>query len=218
MDEITRITMMNSKKTKINLIIGLMLISFVFAFDSTAQIGLGRVAGIDFYQHHRIPDYNGIKGHSTGSAVANIVLGPKVWVGGRAFSVSAEAAVSFAPFAFDTGKFRGMGVVSFPISVDLNFLGLSGFSVKAGNGFSLGGGISFNKADLYFVNAQYEAERDKSFYKVYFGQIAYGVGSGGNDVRVYVRYGQGENSSYLLTTGILLSTNYITGKKKPLGE
>lgn len=198
------------------LLIGIFLITIVPELQ--AQLGLGRVTGLDFYQRHRIPNYNGHHGHSTGSAMANIVLGPKVWVGGRLFSVSVEGAVSYAPFAFDVGDSKGLGALSFPISVDLNYGGLSGFSVQSKYGFSLGAGVSFHRTELYFVKDEYTETREEGFYRVYFGQAAVGVGSGGSDLRLYARYGKGVRSSSFFSIGILSSVNYFTGKTVPLGN
>ncbi len=199
------------------------VLAIMFISLTEAQIGFGTVAGLDLYQYHRVPDYRNaqgklVKGHSLGSAVANFVYGPKLWIGGNSFSVSIQGAVAFAPFAFDTDDFKGMGAVSFPLSVDLNFLGLSGFSPTVRGGFSLGVGMSYHRTELFFVDDTYKAERPSGFYQNYFAQVAYGVGSGGTDFRLYVRYGQGDNSSRFISTGLSFSTNYFTGKKEPLGE
>lgn len=206
------------KMNKLKVVLSAVLITLFCLSESNAQIGLGRVTGLDFYQYYRVPDYGNTTGHSSGSAVANIVLGPKLWVGGKSFSVSAEGALSFAPFAFNTAGHKGLGAINIPVSVDLNFMGLSGFSVEAKQGFSVGAGMSFNRTELYFVKDEYAEVRDKGFYRIYFGQIGYGVGSGGNDLKLYLRYGRGDNSASHISTGILMSTNYFTGKKTPLGK
>lgn len=185
---------------------------------SNAQIGLGMVSGLDLYQYYRIPDYGQVKGHSTGSAIANFIFGPKIWLGGEVFSVSVEGAVSFAPFAFNLGDYKGLGAVSFPMSVDLNFMGLSGFSREAKGGFSIGAGMSFNRTELYFVKDDFSESRTSGFYRVYYGQVAYGYGSGGTNVSLYVRYGQGEKSSMFITSGIKISVNYLMNKKEPIGK
>lgn len=192
--------------------------ALAFANESTAQIGLGTTAGIDLYQYHRVPNHPGPQGHSTGSALANFNFGPKLWIGGSTFSISAEGAISFAPFALDVNDYKGLGAVSFPISVDLNFGGLTGFSPKAKQGFSIGAGMSYHRMELYFTDDDYADSRQSGFYSLYFGQVAYGFGSGGTDVKVYVRYGYGEEDSKYFSAGINRSINYFTGKKEAIGE
>lgn len=184
---------------------------------SFSQIGLGFTGGIDLYQYYQNPSYSdntnpAVPAYSSGSALANFNLGPKIWVGGPKFSVSVEGQASFAPFALDVNDYKGLGAVAFPISMDINIGGLSGFNPLVNTGFSIGGGILFKKSELYFVEDAFSEARDGSFNQAYFGQVAYGIGAGGLVGRLYARYATAGKKNSYFSIGFNMDMNMIKNK------
>ena len=83
--------------------------------EATAQnFGYGGTLRTELYSHYSNPR-DGIASRSAGSALVNIGLGPKIWVGGPDFAFSPEVSMVFSPFALSIADFKGLGAVSFPI-------------------------------------------------------------------------------------------------------
>lgn len=159
---------------------------FLFtASFSYGQFGYGMTASTDVYQIYQNPEEDG---HGTaGSALLNLGLGPKIWVGGNNFSVSAEAMANIGIFGLSVTDYKGLGMVSFPMMVKFNFAGLSGFDSEGRFGLSIGGGIQYSKTELYYTKDSFTGNRD--FFTTYVGQIGYGFGVSGFSIHGFLRYG-----------------------------
>ena len=100
----------------------------VFAFmlfgvyASAQNFGYGATLRTELYSHYSNPP-DGIASRSAGSAIANIGIGPKIWIGGPDFAFSPEVSVVFSPFALSIVDFKGLGAVSFPIIGKFELLG-----------------------------------------------------------------------------------------------
>jgi len=139
------------------------LVLFVFIFlnlssYSQAQwISFGNTFGIDFYQYYQNPNTHPLGEYRSGSALANLNWGPKMWLGSGKINASIEAQVSYAPFAFDINEYKGLGALSFPFIGSINFNGISTTSPQPGTGFSIGGGFVLTNSELYFLSDEYSA-------------------------------------------------------------
>jgi hypothetical protein len=184
------------------------LLSLLFVHNSFSQIGIGTVSGFDFYQRYKNP-VDDIAYPASGNALLNIIYGPKIWVGGKKFSVSIEGHANIGLTSLALKNFKGMGAVSFPVMAKLNFKGLSGFNPGFSNGFSIGGGIQWSKTELYWLSKKYkDLGVERGFYDVIFGQIDIGIGSFGSDGALYVRYGfNPDNKAKVLNIGMIFSSN-----------
>lgn len=184
------------------------LLSLFFAFSSYGQIGIGTVSGFDFYQRYKNPA-DDIAYPASGNAILNIIYGPKIWVGGKNFSISLEGHANIGLTSLALKDFKGMGAVSFPVMAKFNFKGLSGFNPGFANGLSIGGGIQWSKTELYWLSKKYkDLGVERGFYDVIFGQIEIGIGSFGSDGALYVRYGfNPDNKAKVLNVGMVFSTN-----------
>ena len=107
----------------------------------------------------------------------NIGLGPKLWFGGKKFAVSPEATVVFSPLALSTGDFKGIGAVSFPLMVKLQFGGLSSF-VDNRFGFALGGGLQYTRTELFGLSNEFEELGvERNYFRTYIIEADFGFGT-----------------------------------------
>ena len=191
------------------------VIFICFSMTSQVQaqwIHWGYTFGLDLYQRQTMPasEIDPFGGEATGSAILNINVGPKIWMGNENFSFSLEGQASYAPLAFDLGNYRGMGVLSFPIIASLNFNGLSTVGKSFGTGFTIGGGVQYTNADLYFLSDEYKAVEETnriSYFPAYFGQVGFGGGGTGLAPYLYLRYGRGEEGANIFHLGINVNIN-----------
>lgn len=190
---------------------------FLFVFASTslsAQFGIGFTFGGDLYQRYTNPEDSTGFSRSAGSALLNMQLGPKIWIGGSEASFSLEATTNIGFFAFSLNDRKGVGAVSFPIIARLNFKGLSGLDKEGRFGLSIGGGIQWNKTELYGLRNKYEEQGvTRSIFRTYVGEIAYGFGLSGFSAKLYIRYGRGSNNSDSFNFGIAYDFNIPQLKK-----
>lgn len=192
-----------------------LLFIYILIFQSTySQVGIGTVGGFDFYQRYTNPK-DGIAYPSSGNVLLNLIYGPKIWFGGKGFSVSLEGQVNLGLTSLAIKDFKGLGAVSFPVLAKLNFKGLSGFHTGFATGFSLGGGIAWTKTELYYLDEDYKNKNvSRDFFNTIFGQIDIGVGSFGTDGTVYFRYGTNvDTKAKILNIGLLVSSNKLFKKK-----
>lgn len=188
----------------------LFILSFAGSSIHAQFFSTGTTFGFDLYQHIRVPATDNFASYGTGSALANINFGPKLWLGSGKTNVSLEAQVSFAPLAFDTEDYKGLGAISFPLIASLNFNGAPTTQSGFGTGFSVGGGLLYTNADLYFLSDEYSAipgTRRLQYFPAYFGQIAFGGGGAGMAMNLYVRYGLGPDEAAFFSTGLMMSIN-----------
>lgn len=155
-----------------------------------AQFGYGMTAKTEIYTWLQNPK-DDIQSASAGSALVNIGLGPKIWLGGENVSFSAEASAVISPFALSISDFKGLGAVSFPVIGKINFGGLSTLNKEGKFGFSIGGGIQWSKTELFGLKGSASNEGvSRSMFRNYIGEIGYGFGMSGFALQVYLRYGR----------------------------
>lgn len=161
-----------------------------FSQVAFAQFGIGLTAGTDLYNRYSNPiDATG-EHRANGSALLNFALGPKIWIGGENFSFSMETQANLGLLGLSLPDFKGLGNVSFPIMGKLNFAGLSGLNKEGRFGLSVGGGIQYNKTELYYQTNDFkEKGGERSFFKTYIVQVGYGFGISGFSAQFFTRYG-----------------------------
>jgi len=158
--------------------------------DGFAQFGYGISAKTGLYERWSNPEDN-ISSRTSGSALINLGVGPKVWLGSSEFSISLEATANIAPFAFSLGAFKGLGAASFPVLAKINIGGLSGLNKKGTMGVSIGGGWQWAKTELFGLTSKFEQQGGmRDFYKSFVGEASAGFGMSGFTGYLYVRYGK----------------------------
>lgn len=174
----------------------------------SGQVGLGFVTGIDLYQRYSNPVDN-IANESSGNALLNVVFGPKVWLGGKDFSISAEMPASIGLTGFDVKDYKGMGLGSLPLIGMINFMGNSGLDRDVGLGFSIGGGVMRYKTELYGVTQEFaDLGVVREWEEVYVIQAELGFGVTGFTGKLYGRYGFSNDAQKLRTFSIGLLTDF----------
>jgi len=161
----------------------------LFGYISFAQLQFGYVAGLDFYQRYTNADEILANG-SSGSALLNLIAGPKIWIGGPEFSMSLEGQVNLGLFALDVKDYKGLGAVSFPLLAKFNFEGLTGMDAEFEWGVSFGGGIQWSKTELYYLDSDYaNIGVERPLFPAYIIELGIGRGGFGLDGQIYMRYG-----------------------------
>jgi len=193
-----------------------MIVSCMMAFcagSATSQIGLGMTYGLDLYQYQANPLNQPFQGNrGIGSAIFNLNIGPKLFIGTKNYSIAAEAQLGIAPFAFDINQYKGLGAFYFPMMVSLNFKGLSGFYEKSGWGVGIAGGYEFARTDLYFIKDEFE-NLTREMFQTTFLQFNVGLGSKAKSIYAYFRYGGGELGARNWHVGIMFDRNLTQMKK-----
>jgi hypothetical protein len=178
-----------------------------------AQFGYGVTVISDIYHRYSNPS-DGLASRSSGSAILNIGAGPKIWVGGRKMSFSAEAAANIGFLGLALKDYKGLGTVSYPIMGKLNFNGLSGLDKEGQLGFSIGGGIQYSKTELYGLSDDFEAKGvSRKLFKTYIAQVGYGFGLSGFGAAGFVKYGWNKEKANVLSIGIQWDFNLKQLKK-----
>ncbi len=195
-------------------IIILCFLNFGFVSKAISQAGIGIVTGIDLYQRYTTPDSQG--GASSGSAVLNPFVGPKVWLGTKEVSLSVEAQVNWGMVGFSLNEYKGLGHLSFPVIANLNFGKLSGLTRKNGLGFLIGGGLQYNRTELYGLRPEFDHMARELFPTMIFqAGIGYGIsGFGGSLVG---RYGF-DNDTNAKTFNIALQVDMNFVKMKEIDD
>lgn len=155
----------------------------------SAQFGYGFTFSNDFYNRYANPS-DGIAHNANGSVLLNLAIGPKIWIGGENFSFSAETQANIGLFGLAIKDYKGLGNFSVPVIGKLNFGGLSGLNKEGKFGFSIGGGMQWNKTELYRLKPSYSDDGvTRDFFKTYIVQVGYGFGISGFAAQGFVRYG-----------------------------
>ena len=163
---------------------------FLFLQQVQAQFGYGLTINNDLYHRYTNPADSTGTGRSAGSAILNLSIGPKIWVGGPKFSVSAEIQAGIGFLGLGVKDFKGLGTTSFPMMIKFNFGGLSGLEKEGMTGFSIGGGLQYSKTELYGVSNKYKALGVKRpLFKTYVVQASYGFGLSGFGIAGLLKYG-----------------------------
>lgn len=159
-----------------------------------SQVGIGMTVSHDFYQRYSNDD--DIKYGSAGSALLNLAVGPKIWVGGDKVSLSLEAQANLGMLGLAVKDYKGLGMVSFPLIGRLNFQGLSALDKEGKFGFSVGGGVQFNRTELYYLSGDFkDIGGTRSLFRTYVIDVAYGFGMSGFAGYAFIRYGFDPDSS-----------------------
>ncbi|MFH0865883.1 MAG: hypothetical protein V1904_06790 [Bacteroidota bacterium] len=198
------------------LFICIILTLHLFSISAKSQIRFSVNYGLDFYQHFTNPEVEGDTTlRTSGNAIANIIIGPKFYIGFRNFSVSGEAEVNWGITALCLKEFKGVGVLSFPLLAKLNFGGLSGLIENIGDfGVSIGGGVQYSMTEIYGLTSEFNNITKRDLFKVYVGEIQIGYRAESGVASFYVRYGKGENNSSLFHIGYTVSYIFPTGDSR----
>ena len=165
------------------------LFFFLAPNQGYSQFGIGLTGGVDLYNRYVNPE-DSVASPSNGSAILNLALGPKIWVGGKSFSVSVESAANWGMLGLSLKDYKGLGSLSIPVMAKLNFGGLSGLNKDMGFGFSIGGGIQYSRTELYGLTNEFsDLGVTRDYFKTYNIQAGYGVGISGFTAHAFARYG-----------------------------
>jgi hypothetical protein len=194
-------------------IISLIILSFSFTV-SNAQFGYGFTASNDLYHRYKNPK-NGNLDPSTGSAILNLGAGPKIWLGNKnvSFSLEGQAVIGF--LSLSSKEYKGLGSIAFPLLAKLNFKGLSTFDREGKMGFSIGGGIQYNKTEFFGLTDEFLKKGVmRDFFTTYVVQAGYGFGISGFTAHGIVRYGfNPDDNSNTLNIGLQYDFNRPMLKK-----
>lgn len=196
------------------------ILSLILAVQTAySQLGLGISSSYDLYNVYSNPVADQPVGseisRKNGSALSSFGVGPKLWVGGESFSVSAEALANLSPLGLSLGDYKGLGAVSFPIMGHLNFGGMSSFNKLMKAGFSIGGGIQYNRTELFGLTDSFEGQGvTRDFFKTYNIQVGVGGGLNGFTGKFYTRYGFNPDidGAWNLNIGLQMSLNFLMTK------
>ncbi len=156
---------------------------------SAQKVAWGATFKHDLYNRYANPS-DDIASRSAGSALINIGFGPKMWIGNGDFAFSPEATIMWSPFALSTRDYKGLGALSFPILGKFEFLGISNVNHDGNFGFSIGGGVQFSKTELWYLKDSFQEQGvERSMFRTYIVEAAFGYGMSGFDVHFFVRYG-----------------------------
>jgi len=182
---------------------------------SIGQFGYGLTGTIDLYQRYTNPPADNVQSASAGSAILNLGLGPKIWIGGQKFSFSLESQAIVGFFALSSSEYKGMGSLAIPIIAKLNFKGITGFEKEISQGFNIGGGIQYNRTELYGVIDKFATKGvQRTFFPTYIAHVGYGFGLSGFTTQGFVRYGfHPDETQSSLNVGIQFDLNRPMLKK-----
>ncbi|MBK8620373.1 MAG: hypothetical protein IPN79_01095 [Saprospiraceae bacterium] len=195
------------------------LFIFFLGFTQWAygQFGAGFTMNTDIYQRYTNPMDNQNEGRSSGSTLLNFSIGPKLWFGKNNFSFSVESQIGMGFTGYDTDGYKGMGMINVPIIGSFNFNGASTLSKDNKPGFSIGGGIQYNKTEAYGLRDKYVNQGLKrDFFPTYIIQAGGGFGFGPSGVAFlgFVRYGfHPDTEASSLNIGIQYDINYLAFRK-----
>jgi hypothetical protein len=153
------------------------------------QLELGYVFGLDFYQRYENPS-DQIAYEGAGNVLLSPFIGPKLWLGGEAFSLSLEGQVNLGLTTLAIRDYKGLGSVSFPFIAKLNFSGLSGMDKEFKWGFYLGAGMQWTKTELFYLGGDFKnLGVERELFPLYVVELGLGRGGFGVDGGLYARYG-----------------------------
>jgi len=186
---------------------------FIMHF-AQAQFGFGFTVSNDLYQRYTNPK-DVVGARSSGNAILNLGLGPKIWVGSKKVSASIEAQVNMGFTAFSLSSYQGMGSVSFPMMFKLNFRGVSTFDKEMETGLNIGVGLQKSKTEWYGISKEdYDIGVRRSFFDTYVAQVGYGGGISGFAASLFVRYGfHPDTDASTLNVGLQYDFNRTMMKK-----
>jgi hypothetical protein len=177
------------------------------------RFGYGFTLSNDLYNRFVNPKDN-IASGANGSAILNFGGGPKLWYGGNSttFSIETQAAIGFLGTSLKDPK--GLGNAHFPLMAKLNFKGLSAMDKEGQLGFSIGGGVQYNKTEIFGLDDDFEKKGGtRNLYRTYIVQAGYGFGIAGFGVQGFARYGWNKDKASALNIGLQWDFNLKQLKK-----
>jgi len=199
-----------------NTILGAFFTLFI-ATTSCAQFGIGFTVSNDLYNRYQNPE-DDIAYTGSGSLLLNMGVGPKIWLGGEDFSISAEAQATIGLFGLAIKDYKGLGNASFPLIGRLNFGGLSALNREGKFGWSIGGGLQFSRTELYYISGGFkEKGGTRDFFKTYIGEVAYGFGLSGFTATGVLRIGY-NNATKANTVNFGLQYDFNIPKLKEIAN
>lgn len=170
-------------------LIGILFFCISLLPAAQGQIEFGYVFGLDGYQRMVNPESESVS-RGSGNALLNPFIGPKIWLGGKEFSLSLEAQVNLGITSLSRKDYKGLGAVSFPLMAKLNFMGMTGMDRQFEWGFYVGGGMQWSRTELYYLSQKYrELDVQRNLFPTYVAEIGIGRGGFGVDGSLYGRYG-----------------------------
>jgi hypothetical protein len=165
----------------------------LFTMSAYTQVGIGGTITNDWYQRYNNPDGPGKD--SAGSVLLNIGAGPKIWFGGENTSLSIEGTANLGIVGFSLNDSKGLGMLAIPVVARLNFQGLSCLSKEGRTGFTVGGGLQWNRTELYGISDEFEAQGGtREFFRTIVVEAGFGFGLSGFAGYGIARYGWDPNS------------------------
>ncbi|MCP4442824.1 MAG: hypothetical protein GY810_28295 [Aureispira sp.] len=174
------------------------------ASNSYAQfdVAIGFETELQVYEWQQRPKPQASPYRSVGQVFSFPSIGPKIWFGDWNFlTVSLDGKVAFSPFSLDLVKYKGMGSLSFPTLLKVNFdpTGSDG-SLKLG----VGGGVQWTMTELY---ARPKGYRTKNiFFMSYIGEVSIQIVAGdefsGGAVELFIRGGGAPQGAITFSLGI----------------
>ena len=211
---------LNKSRMKINknyCLKGIFLILVFFNIArANSQVNAGFITGYDLYQRWVNPDDGTGYDRSAGSVILNSSLGGKIWLGGQKASLSLEGYANLGFLSLNVEEYYGLGSLSVPFVGKINFKGLSGFSPLKKLGYSFGGGVQFNKTELFGLNNKAkERGIERPYFMTYVIELGIGNGTKSKMTEFFFRFGLNPNlPSNSLSIGV--NTSYsIPHMKKP---
>lgn len=173
-----------------------------------AQFGYGFTVSNDLYQRYINPA-DEIASPSAGSAILNLGIGPKIWVGNKNISFSAEGQAVLGFLALSSKDYKGLGSIAFPVMGKLNFKGLSTFDKEGRMGFSIGGGFQQNRTEFFGLSDEFVSKGvTRNYFTTYIIQGGYGFGLSGFTAHGFVRYGFNPDIKNISTLNIGLQFDF----------
>lgn len=193
----------------------LIIISLLFWLPLYGQFTHKMIIGFDLYQKYRNPVDQKVNddSRSAGNVILAIPIGYSLFIGKNNFSISTEASANIAPLAFDAGQYKGLGALSFPLLAKLNFGALSGFSENKLLGYSIGGGIQFNRTELFGLTNKYNF-LERNYFPTYVGEVGIGGGVSGLNVILYFRVGTAAHKAFSFNSGLIFNVDLFKPKSK----
>lgn len=173
-----------------------------------AQVGIGLAGSLDPYTRFANPT-DDIASRTTGSFLLNVGLGPKIWMGNEDFSFSVEGQAIISPLALSLSDYKGLGMVSFPLVARLNFKGLSALNKYGTMGFTVGGGLQYNRSEIFGLKNEFvEDGVVRDYQQLYVGLVGYGFGISGFTVHGILKYGfDPDSDASVMTLGLHFDLN-----------
>lgn len=190
------------------------------ASNSYAQfdVAIGFETELQLYEWQQRPKPQASPYRSVGQVFSFPSIGPKIWFGDWHFlTVSLDGKVAFSPFSLDLVKYKGMGSLSFPVLLKVNFdpngvpggygskRNTFGYREDSGlNKFGIGGGVQWTMTEIYARPKDYRSTN--AFFMTYIGEISLQVVMGrkesGGSIEIFARGGGNPYGAVTFSLGI----------------